>query len=274
MPPYIEYLTPAESKRFSVCPVKCPRLRERVTSLSDFLAVISNAIRTEEPFWFRGHSDVRCSLTPSALRFKSQPDRERALGLMADFRRVAEIKLPRPPNADAELKWAQIAQHFGLPTRLLDWTESATTALYFACLGKDGLDSTDGVVLILNPIDLNRLSYPKKPRVLDPQADEAVIRSYLKTGAKSSKNGRYPVAVNPVWNSERLIMQKGVFTIHGGRFDLDGGGIPSLAAIPILRESKKELLSQLQRIGIDEMTLFPELEHSCTHLKRKAGLGV
>lgn len=268
--PHIEYLTSAEWKRFSICPVKCPRLRDRVTSLSDFLAVISNSIRTEEPFWFRGHSDVQCSLTPTALRFKSQPDREKALGLMADFRRIAESKLPRPPDGEADLKWAQIAQHFGLPTRLLDWTESATTALYFACLR----DDTDGVVLILNPIDLNRLSYPKKPRVLDPQKDEAVIRSYLRTGARRSRSGRYPVAINPVWNSERLIMQKGVFTLHGGRFDLDGGGIPSLAAIPILRESKKILHAQLQRIGVDEMTLFPELEHSCTHLKRKAGLGV
>jgi hypothetical protein len=270
MYPNIHYLTNAELKRFSVCPIRCPRLRERVTSLSDFLAVISNAIRTEEPFWFRGHSDAKGSLTPSALRFKSQSERERALGLMADFRRIAESKLPRPPEDEAHLKWAQIAQHFGLPTRLLDWTESATTALYFACLK----DDTDGVVLILNPIDLNRLTYPRKPRVLDPQQDEAVIRSYLRTGAKLSKTGRYPVAINPVWNSERLIMQKGVFTLHGGRFDLDGGGVPSLAAIPILRESKKQLRSQLQRIGIDEMTLFPELEHSCTHLKRKAGLGV
>jgi hypothetical protein len=189
---------------------------------------------------------------------------------MADFRRIAESKLPRPPDGGADLKWAQIGQHFGLPTRLLDWTESATTALYFACFG----EKSDGIVFILNPVDLNRLSYPKKPRVLDPQQDEDVIRRYLRMGPKRSAAGRYPVAVNPIWNSERLIMQKGVFTLHGGRFDLDGGGIPSLVAIPILREHKKRLHAELERIGVDEMTLFPELEHSCAHLKRKAGLGV
>jgi hypothetical protein len=270
MPQDLNRLTPSEWKRCSGCPIKCPLLRERVASLADFMAVISNAMRTDELFWFRGHADVSCSLTPSALRFKSQSDREKALGLMADFRRIAEIKLPRPPSAESDLQWAQIAQHFGLPTRLLDWTESATAALYFACLK----DNTDGVVLILNPTDLNRLSYPRKPRVLDPRKDEGVIRAYLRMGAKRTRSGRYPVAINPVWNSERLIMQKGVFTLHGGRFDLDGNGIPSLVAIPILREYKKKLRAQLQRIGIDEMTLFPELEHSCAHLKRRAGLEV
>jgi len=266
----IEPLTSAERKRFSLCPVHCPRLRERVEDLADFMAVISNTIRTQEPFWFRGHADARCSLVPSALRFDRQSDREKALGLMADFRRIAESKLPRPPDGNADLKWAQIAQHFGLPTRLLDWTESATTALYFACSGAN----TDGVVFVLNPIDLNRLSYPRKPRVLDPQRDAEEVGRYLRMGPKRSRNGRYPLAVNPMWNSDRLILQKGVFPVHGGRFDLDGKGIPSLVAIPILREHKKRLHSQLERIGVDEMTLFPELEHSCAHLKRKAGLGV
>lgn len=266
----IEYLTSAERKRFSVCPVSCPRLRERVESLADFMGVISNAIRTRDPFWFRGHADASYSLVPSALRFGQRSEREKALGLMADFRRIAESKLPRPPDGDEELKWAQIGQHFGLPTRLLDWTESATTALYFAC----SREKTDGLVFILNPVDLNRLSYPKKPRVLDPQQDGDVIRRYLRMGPDRSASARYPVAVNPIWNSERLIMQKGVFTLHGGRFDLSGGGIPSLVAIPILRENKDRLHSELERVGVDEITLFPELEHSCAHLRRKAGLGV
>lgn len=266
----IEELTAAERERFSICPVRCPRLRERVESLADFMAVISSTIRTRDPFWFRGHADPRCSLVPSALRFRKHSDREKALGLMADFRRIAENKLPRPPNGDEDLKWAQIGQHFGLPTRLLDWTESATTALYFACLE----EKADGVVFILNPVDLNRLSYPTKPRVLDPQRDAGVIRRYLRMGPKRTAAGRYPVAVNPIWNSDRLILQKGVFTLHGGRFSLDGGRIPSLVAIPILREHKEGLRGELERIGIDEMTLFPELEHSCAHLRRRAGLGV
>jgi hypothetical protein len=247
--------------------VKCARLREKVASLADFLAVISNAIRTEEPFWFRGHEDVKFSLTPSALRYSDNHDRAKALALMADFKRIAGIKMDRPPKPDEELEWALIAQHHGLPTRLLDWTESATTALYFACLKNEA----DGMVFIVNPVDLNRLSYPGTPRVLDPQHDSGIIRAYLRMSPQRARSGRFPVAINPIWNTNRLMIQRGVFTLHGKRFSLDAG-VPSLAAIPILQESKPRMRAELQRIGVDEMTLFPELEHVCAHLKRRAGL--
>ncbi|HET9183801.1 MAG TPA: FRG domain-containing protein [Candidatus Angelobacter sp.] len=235
--------------------------------MADFLAAISNTVTGSDRFWFRGHHDVSFSLTPSALRYPELSDRTKALDLMADFKRIAAIKLQRPPAPNQELEWALIAQHHGLPTRLLDWTESATTALYFACLQ----DATDGIVFILNPVDLNRLTDPKKPRVLDPQHDSDLISGYLKMSGQERPNGRLPVAINPVWNSERLMMQKGVFTLHGNRFSLDKGNVPSLVGIPILRQAKQQLLSELERIGVDEMTLFPELEHSCIHLRRRAG---
>jgi len=261
-------LSTAERKRFAKCPVKCPRLHDRIESLADYVAVISSAITTNERFWFRGHKDFLFSLTPSALRYSEFSDRTRALELISDFKRIAAYKVPHQVNPDNELEWALIAQHNGLPTRLLDWTESGTTALYFACLA----DDHDGMVFVLNPVALNRMSYPGKPRVLDPQRDKEVIITYLRMGGKNIPGGRLPVAIDPVWNSDRLVIQKGVFTLHGSRFDLDGAKVPSLVAIPILREYKVKLRSELERIGVDEMTLFPELEHLCAHLTRRAGL--
>jgi hypothetical protein len=219
--------------------------------------------------WYRGHTDLSWRLAPSALRFETEDQRTSALNLLAEFRRVGEIKLSRPPHWDEELKWVQLAQHYGVPTRLLDWTESPVIALYFACSSQE----TDGMVFVMNPVDLNRASFPSKPRVLDLHLDSKAISRYLSlTESGHSRRRLKTVAINPVWNSERLMVQKGVFTLHGTEFDLDDLQAPSLVAVPILREAKPTLQQDLERMGIDEMTMFPELEHACRFLKRRARL--
>ena len=256
-------LTNSERRRISRCPVKCRRLEIRVQSLADYITIMS----APGPLWFRGHADISWRLAPSALRYASEKQRAEAIGLISEFKRVGEIKLPRPPQWHEDLKWVQLAQHYGVPTRLLDWTESPAVALHFACLSAE----TDGVVFLMNPIDLNRASFPLKPRVFDVQRDADIISRYLVEGARKGKSLR-TLAVSPVWNSERLMMQKGAFTLHGTEFDLDDRQAPSLVAIPILRESKPQLQKGLERIGIDEMTMFPELEHACSFLKRRSGL--
>jgi hypothetical protein len=261
-------LSALEQRRFSSCPVECKQLRDKITSLADYFSAISGVVSADATFWFRGHSEPQLSLTPGALRYSRIADRKKALDLMADFKRIAEAKLTRLPELDDDFKWAQIAQHYGLPTRLLDWTESATTALYFACLKPE----FDAIVFVLNPIELNRLNDKSKPRILDPQDDRALISQFLRSGPRQPSKRRYPIAVNPAWSSERLIVQKGTFTLHGSLFSLDAAKVSSLVAVPILKEVKPQLRLELRRVGIDEMTLFPELEHSCKHLKMRCGL--
>ena len=261
-------LSSAEHRRFARYPARCPILRRRVENLAAYFSVISSSITGNDQFWFRGHEDAIWELTPTALRYKREDERTRALGLVSEFKRVAEIKLPRPPLPNEELKWVQLARHYGLPTRLLDWTESATIALYFASLNS----SVDGMVFILNPVDLNRMSYPKNPHIFNAHLDEGIIAKYLKLDASGSVRGPGTIAINPVWNSERLMLQKGVFTLHGSRFRLDSKQAPSLVGLPIVREFKARMLMELGRVGVDEMSIFPELEHSCSFLTKKARL--
>lgn len=253
------------------CPVQCPMGTEAATSLSDYLALLDVAFKTNSGhLWFRGHADLSWRLAPSALRFSDEQKVRIALDLLVDFRRIADFRIDRPPPFEDGLKWMQLAQHHGLPTRLLDWTFNAAVALYFACLrpGKNGM------VFVMDPTDLNIGVLAGERRLLDPEEDRSTIERYLRLPAKPNPRGRKPtIAIQPVINSERIQLQRGVFTLHGNReFDLDAQQAPSLCYIPILAEHKADLMMQLRAIGIDELSIFPEPEHICSHLKRIAGL--
>lgn len=258
-------------RRYKNCPIDAPVYQDtEIASLSDFFAVFHSLLEPGTVFWFRGHSKATYSLSPSALRYSAQAQREEALGLIADMRRFLEMRLPRPPAHDDRLGWMQVAQHYGLPTRLLDWTQNAAVALFFACCSNP---DSNGLVAIINPIELNQSIAPKLPRVFTAQNDEAIIAPYLSLSAREVRNGRKTIAVNPTWNTERIAMQQGAFTLHGSRrFALDRHQASSLITVPILRERKQSLLGELERAGIGEMFIFPEPEHVCTHLKRAAGL--
>src|SRR5579863_5637037 len=91
----VEKMSEAERRRrFRLCPVKCEMDRHVVRSLSDYFSVISGFVIGDAMYWFRGHEQPQWGLTPRALRPTKLADRRRALDLIADFKRVAEAKLP------------------------------------------------------------------------------------------------------------------------------------------------------------------------------------
>lgn len=239
----------------------------RIEKLSEYFEVLDAFVTGDEKFWFRGHSDHTWTLTPSALRPPKKKERIAAFALVDEFKRYAEIKLPKPPAHNEDMKWVQLAQHYGLPTRLLDWSENAVVALYFSCAE----ESHDGMVVVLNPIDLNRMNKRAGARILDAHRDRALILEYLRLTAATNTNGSPPLAVHPIQNSDRVVLQQGVFTLYGTRPKLDSAHVPSLIGIPILQECKPQLLLQLERIGVHEMSLFPEIEHTCNYLKGRSG---
>jgi len=260
-------------ERYDPCPIECEiYLTNEIASLSDYFGALQPLLEPGKVFWFRGHARRDWTLTPFALRYGTVKQRERALGLVTDMKRFLEMKLPRPPAADDHIGWMQVAQHYGLPTRLLDWTENAAIALFFACW--EASDS-DGLVAILNPLELNQAVDSRVPRFFNPRRDEdaKIIKPYFNLRGNVSARGKRTIAINPTWNTERIAMQQGVFTLHGSRkFALDGDQASSLLYVPILKEHKEALLNELERVGIGEMFIFPEPEHVCRHLRRAARL--
>lgn len=245
----------------------CKVLPNEITNLSSYLALLDFTLREKSSYWFRGHSSIEWELKPSALRHNDNVKVKSCLEIHHEFRRLSINKILKAPALSEEFAWLGIAQHYGLPTRFLDWTQNPAIALYFAI--NDNLDS-DGCVYLLNPFELNR-SAVKQDRILDGERDKALITKYLSLGPEVSKSKSLKtIAINPLYNSERISLQRGAFTLHGNKsFSLDDKQASSLVCIKIKKEYKKSLKGELARIGIDRMSIFPEIEHVGLYLKEK-----
>ena len=90
-------------------------------------------------YLYRGHSDVSFSLSPSIER--------EGLGLFLESRLIEMARNKKPSVFDIDNKLSLLAkmQHYGLPTRLLDFTTNPLVALFFACQN----EKCDGEVLVI-----------------------------------------------------------------------------------------------------------------------------
>lgn len=90
-----------------------------------------------DPVWFRGETNKNRSLSPSIFRLQRylgdvKGNRSTEKWMLMDFWRRAVLRDPYCPGPDRMEAWLALAQHHGLPTRLLDWSESIFTAAWFA----------------------------------------------------------------------------------------------------------------------------------------------
>lgn len=139
-----------------------------------------------------------------------------------------------------------IAQHTGLPTRLLDWTHNPLVAAFFAT--SENYD-VDGAIYIYNPDSIinHEIAEP-----FDYDEKE-----------KESKKFHLPNS-----SSSRIINQLGYFFLFWqSKLALnDKTKEGTLRKIIIKKEIKKDLMFMLNQYGINYLTLFPDLEGLSKHL--------
>ena len=159
-------------------------------------------------------------------------------------------------------------QHFGAPTRLLDWTQGALIALYFAVRNNRGDD--DAAVWVLDPYELNKRVI-RKEWVIPPSAsgltkkDRNRVKPWL-PGRFTEMGGmrKQVIAIEPAHVARRISSQHSCFTIHGtdeewlDEFQDRINGC--LVKIVIPRSSTQAIKRELRECGIDEMTIFPDLD--------------
>lgn len=244
-------------------------------------------------YFYRGHSDRSFELLPSIYRKHTLIENEDKL-----FKDIL-VQIPEEfKNCNLTFEKLTKMQHYSLPSRLLDITTNPLVALYFACdkdVDKDGLlycfkvprkkikyFDSDIVSIISNiarlPIQFdissimnqNKTLFNKDIRILNLLQEIRREKPYFLPNI-DVKDMRDTYCVKPVLNNPRIIKQEGAFFLFGidsKKEEPSQFGFEKISYI-INKTAKSRILRQLESFGIDESTLFPEIEHIAMYLRNK-----
>lgn len=217
--------------------------------------------------WWRGHSNSEWNLVPTIYR-DSRNKFEQTRCLI--FRRKGKTRHSNTPVYDDYVSWLFLMRHYGLYSRLLDWTESPLYALYFAVSGTAHTNQS-AALWGLYPGKLNSnqtaasgasVYLARSPEVV-PIIKEAFE---LKKNTQSQKI--LAIAADEV--DIRQMIQMSTFTIHGISTPLEHleGSDQFLVKFEVPAEYIDTFQQGLLMLGIDASMLFPDLEHLAADLNK------
>jgi hypothetical protein len=202
-----------------------------------------------------------CDKDEVKISSKAQRLQNREKTINIQFRRMSSSLVPADCS-DVMLYF--LAQHHGLPTRLLDWTTNPLSALYFA-VSNDVEEN--GALYVLNPKDLGELSYFQSQQV------EATVGSVFDGPSVTFAPKILPVMPDLV--AGRILNQNSCFTLHTPEVNLDGADettpcpicFAKLEKHIVPKEKKEELLITLRRLGVTGAMIYADLDNVTKELR-------
>lgn len=234
---------------------------------------------------FRGMSDANYQLSSSLMRLGGEYWKLEK-HLVRNFKKYAHRSIV---ERDSTWHWLSVAQHHGLPTRLLDWTYSPFVALHFATEDLDKYDR-DGVVWKVNYSDAHDLVPQGMLQLLQDEGAAIFTVEMLDQGAPtlrdldkmSSKKADYLMFFEPPSIDDRIINQFGYFSVMTNpMLAVDtwlhqvnvGRRLQRWNKVIIRKELKWEIRDKLDQMNISERVLFPGLDGLTAWLKRNYSPG-
>jgi len=266
---------------------------ETITTLDKYTRYVESLRQSDDrPRWFRGSGRYSYALSPSLFRHPSITDTDELINLEGKIlERFRQRCIPYMSQRMTEnWEYLFLMQHFGVPTRLLDWTENPYMALFFALttanLGvRHGVEKylDNAAVWVLDPLHwnnkaLSNYTYRGAIDILTYNDDK--LKAYtplIELGAMKEE----PVAMFGTHNSPRIVAQRGVFTIFGrniesmnSRYVTQEYPQDCLIKLKIPANKIKDLLDSIIAIGITDSVVFPDLDGLARETKRFFGYKV
>lgn len=263
-----------------------------VNSLSDLIERVKKSIndlginkKNGEECWFRGHPNSSWKLLPTLFRKRTNPIgtqkiKEIETDLFFEFQ--AKASELHHLNLDT-WETLQFMRHHGVPTCLLDWTDSLLIALYFAVndMNTQSIGDELPCIWLLNPYKLNE-QISSTGDLYDPElliSDDDLYEIIARAGILKGNDGNVinnPVAIYPRQRHSRMKAQKGYFTFWGEdkkalEKQLLNGGKGMLKKIIIPKNVVEEIREMLTVYGITESHIYPDSDALARELSVKYG---
>lgn len=231
-------------------------------------------LRFRSNYVYRGMSSSAFSLETTLMRLGGNL-RELEVHLLRNFKKYARQDAVQEDN---EWNWLAVAQHHGLPSRLLDWTYSPYVALHFATANLS-LYNHDAVIWCVDFVRAHEHLPAKLKRTLSDESANALTAEMLERAAGTLRDleklspENFAVFFEPPSLDERIVNQFALFSFMSSpvaRLDhwLAAQDESLVRRIIIPKEMKWEVRDKLDQANVTERVLFPGLDGLSRWLRR------